>query len=677
MYRRDLDGMRAVAVLLVILYHYGIAPVTGGYLGVDVFFVLSGFFITRLILRAHTGGAFSFASFYERRARRLLPSALLVLTLTSALMFVIAPPGELVDYVQSVFASLFFFANFHFKDTFTYFGPAAETQPLLHFWSLAVEEQFYFVIPALLLVLLKWGRKAALIGLIALGAGSLALSSWQVHAQPPDAFFHLPSRGWELIAGCVLAFAPVPLKRAGNGLRELVMLLALGVIAWQAIVLTRSSPFPGLNAVPAIMATMGVILFGHGDTRGGLMKPATWLLANPVMNWIGRLSYSLYLWHWPVLVLYRLRIGEPDTLFIKLALVAVTVALSALGYYFIEQPVRQRRLLNERRGLTLVLGSAATLIVLFGSQALLTNGFASRAPESVLTVEAGLKRQADSACEIQGIYVEDIKTCALGISPVTAIDPAAITTLLIGDSHARALLPFFDIESRRFEADMLVLYKGDCLPVIGVDFHKGHRLKCPQMNTAMLALTDTYPALQHVFITARWERLTEPKRNGQAERIGLSEDGGLVVHDTTDRLRALENGLLETVALLAEQGISVTLIGQVPSYNEPPRRCIIRALWGGLEPEMCGLEQAHAMTGLSSSNTLLRQVASRFETVDVWLPSEALCRGTRCEVIKDNRSLYRDDNHLSVAGAEYLAELMPMARWPDGNPDQSSTPHSP
>ena len=659
-YRRDLDGMRAVAVLLVILYHYGIAPISGGYLGVDVFFVLSGYFITKLILRGHAKGTFSLYGFYQRRARRLLPSAMLVLIATSAIMLVIAPPAELAEFANSVVASLLFFANFHFKDTFTYFGPAAETQPLLHFWSLSVEEQFYFLAPAVILFLLRWKRAVAASGLILIGLASLALSSWQVYAQPADAFFHLPSRGWELMAGSVLAFANLPATSVQRHLRELILFLALATLGLLAVTLTHSSPFPGLNALPAILATMAIIVFGNTKARGSLVQPATWLLGNPVMNWIGRLSYSLYIWHWPVLVLYRLRVGEPDSWIEKAALFGVTVIVSALGYYLVEQPIRQQRILTDWRRFAPALAGVASLIIGFGVLASLTGGYKSRAPASIIALEAALENDPDEVCQTHMTDAQDIKLCTVGRLNSAPFEASAVTTLLIGDSHARALQPYFDHEMRRAEQSMVILYKGDCLPVIGPDFHKGHRLKCPQMKQIVAQIPDRFPALEHIYITARWARITQPKRNSQAERIGLSLHGGPVIDEAAQRSAMLSQALAETVAMFRARGIEVTLISQVPAYVEPPKRCIIRALWASQAPEHCGILPDEAAEWIHPSETLLSSLAARNETVDVLLPGQALCAGARCDVYAQGVSLYRDDNHLSVAGSLYLAEQMPL-----------------
>ena len=663
-YRPDLDGMRAVAVLLVMLYHYGVPPVTGGYLGVDVFFVLSGYFITQLILRGHEEKSFSYLGFYERRARRLMPVALTVLTVTSLVMVQIVPPGELVEFFKSVFASLFFVANFHFKDTFTYFGPAAETQPLLHYWSLSVEEQFYFIAPTLLIFLLRWSRQMAFAGLALLGLASLVLSGWQAHAQPPDAFFHLPSRGWELIAGCLLAVRPLPMAWLNGSLQGLLRIIALGIITMQAFMLTRSTPFPGLNALPCVIATMAIITTGADMNKSRVDSFSYRLLSNPVMNWTGKISYSLYLWHWPVLVLYRLQYGEPY-LYMKAVLLVVTFCLATGGYYIIEQPIRQQRFLRHRASMTLALSGISVLLISAGTVVFASRGFAARSPASVLEVEADLRREADQLCRVRQIFPDGLRACALGTDLAESIDPQNVRTLLIGDSHARALQPYFADEAKRHHMSMLVLYKGDCLPLVSADFHKEHRLKCPQMKSVIRALPDQYPALTHVFIAARWQRVTEPRRNGQAERIGLSVPGGRVIRDVAGRREILATSLGDTVAMFVEQGIGVTLIGQVPSYIEPPTRCIIRALWAGTDPEGCGLERDKALLHLQSSDRILSDIAAQYDNVDVWKPGEAFCRNQTCAVFRNGHSLYRDDNHLSLSGSVYLSRLMPLMNWPD------------
>lgn len=335
-YRPDIDGLRAISVLAVVLYHYGLGPFPGGFVGVDVFFVISGFLITSIIYSDIQKGRFSLARYYERRFRRILPALVAVLITFLGLGYALLLPTDFQNLgVQSAFAA-FGISNFFFWEHSEYFDVASEQQPMLHTWSLGVEEQFYIVWPLMLVAILRLarsgGRLASVITLALLILGSFSLSVYQVAAQPVSAFYLLPSRAWELALGAILVFAP-PLAGAAAHVAPGV---GLALIAYAVGFLNSDLPFPGSNALfPCIGAAL---VIWPRSTKSITALP----LHFPPMIWIGLISYSLYLWHWPVLVIYRLMgIGKPLSTTELWSLAGLAFVLSIVSYIVVERPFRR------------------------------------------------------------------------------------------------------------------------------------------------------------------------------------------------------------------------------------------------------------------------------------------------------------------------------------------------
>lgn len=340
-YRSEIDGLRAVAVLAVVLYHLGPTFLPGGFVGVDVFFVISGFLITSIILRESADGTFTLKNFWMRRIRRLFPALAVVLLATLAAGSLILYQEEWSSLGAQLFAVLILLANFQLHiETGNYWGPAAEDVPLLHTWSLAVEEQFYLLFPLLLLLLLRLGKRS-IIPLLSLGAlASLAHGILVTNTTPSYAFYLLPTRAWELLAGCLLAtwnWRRAPRNNPPAWTRPLPLLGILTILASCAFI-DREGGFPGHQALFPVMGTVLVIAFtSHERSMVGAC-----LSARPLV-FVGKISYSLYLWHWPIIVLWRLHSMEPVSSprhAIPIFLVSFTAA--TLSYFFVERPFRLR-----------------------------------------------------------------------------------------------------------------------------------------------------------------------------------------------------------------------------------------------------------------------------------------------------------------------------------------------
>ncbi|MBM4409408.1 MAG: acyltransferase, partial [Chloroflexi bacterium] len=363
-HRPDIEGLRAVAVGLVLLFHASIGPFSGGFVGVDVFFVLSGYLITGLLLRelAQTG-TISLATFYARRARRLLPAALLVLLATMIGSALWLPPLLVAGVAGDVAAAAAYVSNLGFAAQATdYFAATQPPSPVLHCWSLGVEEQFYVFWPAILLLVARVAhgreRRVAL-AVLGISGGSFLLSLWLTLASAPWAFFSLPTRAWELGLGAILAVAGWRLARIPGPLAALAAWTGLALIVAAGVLFTEATPFPGLAA---LLPTLGAALVVAGGARESKLGP-TAILSSAVPRFLGRISYSLYLWHWPVLVIPAVATGAPLPPAARLGLVGVTVLLAAATHRVVEDPIRRGRLVGTRPPRNLALAGALTVAV--------------------------------------------------------------------------------------------------------------------------------------------------------------------------------------------------------------------------------------------------------------------------------------------------------------------------
>lgn len=360
--RRDIEGLRAVAVGVVVLYHAHFLGLRGGFIGVDVFFVVSGFLITSLLLREHTAsGRISLSRFYGRRVRRLLPASCLVIVGTVVAGNFWLEPLRLRDLGTDAIASGGFVANIVFARRGTdYLQSALPPSALQHYWSLAVEEQFYVVWPALLALLLWRGigaRSRAAIGIAVISAASLAVCIWQTSTSQPWAFFGLHARAWELGAGALLALAWPRLTATSPTIRGVSAWFGLGVVIATCFLVDEAMAFPGLIALAPVLGTVLVLAAGDEARTGPVV-----ILGNPVMQWIGARSYSIYLWHWPALIIGEAALDGPLSSGERVALVALSIVGADLSYRFVENPVRHSPALARRNVLTLGVGAGLVML---------------------------------------------------------------------------------------------------------------------------------------------------------------------------------------------------------------------------------------------------------------------------------------------------------------------------
>ena len=653
-YRADIDGLRALAIVPVVLYHYGMPGVTGGFVGVDVFFVISGYLITGIIAAEIRAGTFTLAGFYERRIRRIFP-ALLVVTLASfAIGCVLLAPGPLKELGSEMVWSSFFSTNIWFFKKDGYFDGTAGMRPLLHSWSLAVEEQFYIVIP----LLLRWTaspkrrRDRTVLCFVIVFAASLSLSILAADRAPSAGFYLLPSRAWELLCGGLLAVGKLP--KPGRLQAEIAALAGFVAILAAILIFTAGTPFPGAAALLPCLGATALIWAGEGDAAATTSR----LLSSPLHVWIGKISYPLYMWHWPLLVLARHGLFHEPNLAERVALMALAVVLADATTRWIEAPIRSRRILTERRP-TLLAGLGVLLVLLaIGKGAVVTRGFPDRLAPDVLAL-------AQQDHDLTGQFCDPKSRFDLGIGMACDIGDWGASHsadfVVWGDSHAQAAIPAFATAARRRGLHGIVFQHPGCEPLLGVSEPGPKGAACRDFNAAVVGFLKARP-VPTVFLVALWAKVAEGRpppglcagRGGENGAIidivaGIASDNGSHT--------AFDNGLGRTLAFLNDAGVAPILLQDTPcQFTEiPPALAMAKALHRSLT----GIEESRAAIDASQAWVDSRLAAAASAGHARFLRTrDVLCGPDTCPVESEGEALYRDSTHLSVIGALRLVPVL-------------------
>jgi peptidoglycan/LPS O-acetylase OafA/YrhL len=619
-YRPDIDGLRAVAVLMVLAYHIGTRFVKGGFIGVDIFFVISGYLISKILMKELNDGRFSIAAFYVRRVRRIAPALIAVLVFTTIVAYFTLLPSELKEYSWSLIAAVFSVSNFFFWSQAGYFDALASSKPLLHTWSLAVEEQFYLFFPLLLAFVFRRGRKWVTPMVVTLAAASFLFSLWAVKFHPSLAFYWPLPRIWELMCGTCLAIGAVPAIRPAAG-RNAASLLGFGLIAYSGTLYTVATPFPGFAALAPCLGTALIIAAGtHGST-----------LVNRLLSWkpvvfIGLISYSLYLWHWPVIVFSAMGVGvEGLSQNVRKVLIAVAaLALGTLSWRFVERPFRSSSKGTPNAKIFAVAGICAAVPTLAACVFLLGGGMKSRFPPSAIAVASYLENPEAGDrwhYRIGSCFITSLNTFKdFDQSTCLAPDPAKPNYLIFGDSHAAHL--YYGLATEFPEDHMLQATASGCMPFVKQIAHP--RPDCAELVD--FVLKDYLPKshLRAVILGGNWE----PK---DIEQIG------------------------QTLTYIKGLGVQPILFGPVVQYDTP----LPRLLAVSIKDSDATLAQRHQ---LPMSRTLDLKMADLAKTV--WrVPYvsyfDALCTGRQClEYASPEVPLQGDIAHFTAPGSIAFAERL-------------------
>jgi len=606
-YRPDIDGLRALAVVPVVMFHAGVGFTKGGYVGVDVFFVISGYLITSIIAGEMAEGRFSFARFYERRARRLFPALFAVLLASTVAAACIMFPPEFKTYGMVLAAALAFSANMLFATGDDYFGRVGDNSPLLHTWSLAVEEQFYLLFPALLLLLVsrRWPVTRVLWGLAAVSfAGSLVAMAMN----PILAFYLLPLRAWELLMGALLALGAFPVLTSQKW-KDTIAWAGLIAILVAVGAFNKNVPFPGVSALVPVLGAVALIWTGQGTGT-----PVSRALSKPAVVFVGLISYSLYLWHFPIIVFYKLALGETLSNFERAALCAVSVGVAIVSWKLIELPVRRNQLLVTRA--RVFAASALAMVPLAGVGLLiaLEDGFARFYPPEIRRL-AAYSYQQDPPMRAGQCFITRATAGERGVADAClAKVPGKRNVLLLGDSHAAHLYP--GLSAVFTDANVMQLTASGCKPVA----RKNGAPRCWRILGP--AFEDLLPRLKPdaVVVSADWR--------------------GVAPADVAATVRALK----------AQVG-RVIVFGPIVEYNDTLPRLLLRAGWR---------KDADLVTRTRRNDAPQMEAALKAAVEDaggVFVPVYGtLCTGGTCVTVDaKGNPIQFDSAHLTAAGAELLA----------------------
>lgn len=682
-YRREIDGLRAVAVLPVLLFHAGFATFSGGYVGVDVFFVISGYLITSIILADCASDRFSLGNFYERRARRILPALFVVLLACLPFAWLWMPPDLLRGFAESLVAVSLFISNMLFMRETDYFATASELKPLLHTWSLAVEEQYYVLFPLFVVLTWRFGRRFLALALVVGFSLSLFWAQvggnlnprppfvddvWDWWDGPAWGFYFAAARAWELNLGGLIALYHFSrgegtlAAASARGAGQWLSLAGIAMIAWSIFRFDHQTPFP---SVWTLLPTAGaglIILYASPHTLVGRLLSHRW----PVF--FGLISYSTYLWHQPLLAFARLRSPNEPSQVLLVGLLLVSIGLAYLTYRYVEGPFRDRRRFTRR---TIFVGAFALSIVMIGIGIAghLADGFPGRVPTPLLaTIEPPQSRESE-VCRWQPIRPggSNAQVCEFG-------DPTgARHVALYGDSHAQALFSALDTEFSAAGIHGLRVYNPLCHAIPGI---LDSRVKTPasECATAHAQLLDYLRREADVVIVSiRWTYRMFPVP-GAIDALTFDNGEGGVEKDAYRENYTVQNGIRSTggagkraavqqlLDSLLATGRDVVLVYPVPEVGwDVPHLNFKRFVADGQVLQEISTSAATYRMRQAFAEAALDAAGPR-DGLHVVRPAALLCdsrRKERCVAQIEGVPLYFDDNHLSNAGARLVvAEMM-------------------
>ena len=686
----------------MVAFHAGWSAIPGGYIGVDVFFVISGFLITDHLGRELAGrGGISFGAFYARRARRLLPSALLVIGVTVVVSCIVLPPLQAMSVAKDGLANAFYVGNYRYALQATnYLSSTGPVSPLLNYWSLGVEEQFYLVWPALLLVasLVWWPRgkktvsssprqarpllSAILVAMALLGVSSLALSIWLTRVNQPWAFFSLPTRAWELAAGGLLALLAPRLRRLPKAAMALLSWAGLGAIVFSAVTFTSATPFPGTAALIPVAGAAAVV--AGGCARPGL--GAVRLLGRRPLQLIGGVSYTWYLWHWPALILAPSIVGHPVSVWGNVAVCGIALVLAVLTTVLLERPLQRASwLARPRRSLllTVVLSAALVATIALSTAALpaLTGSGHAAARQLSTKLKSGsgvtattLDPVAAAAQSLTNQVQTDVAQ-SVGIQAVPAnltpslagasadeaapfVDgcfdgftdnavnpcnygdvtaPPSKTVVLFGDSHALMWFPAFDNLADQEGWHLIPQAKATCPPIY--------------IPVYSPVLGEWYTGCDQwrAAVVARIQAL-----HPALVVLGFSREYGIPDDRVVVDGAAWMQGLSSMMTTLRATGAQVVLMGDVPY---PQSGLVPNCLSAHLtDATACTMPKQYPYfnpSGVGQEEAAAAAAGAGYIDTQPWF-----CAGNSCAVIVNNILVYRDDNHITATYASWLTPVI-------------------
>lgn len=623
-YRTDIEGLRGIAILVVVAYHAEIPGFTGGFVGVDVFFVLSGYLITGLLFaEMEKKGTISLLDFYARRARRLLPAAATMLSITIVAAYLIFPPIQQKGLPESALSTATYISNLYFlRNATDYLGAPPETNPLLHTWSLSVEEQFYFIWPILVMFALKWGGKNRLLTVMTgVVITSFALSVWLTSYRQPWAFFSSPTRAWEFAAGALGVMIASNYSRL---ISEMIGWIGLLFIFAAAYLYGSNTVFPGWAVLIPVLGTIAVLRSGQETSVGQF-------LSTKILQFFGTLSYSWYLWHWVVLVFSKALWGDIP-LPSRILCVAFALLLAQISYKFIENPIRFHPILVRHTSNALAMAAVITIFSI--ASALAFRSFSQKSGQfseqkQFTDTKADLPESIKN-CDIN-LFNSELKECVFGQSDKSMV--------LFGDSHASQWIPaaqrFTEVEG----IQLITMFKSSCSPV---------------------DVTYTNRKIGRRFYECEQWRAKAFERINELRPDIIIMTGYLLVDSAEDDSKVSigkwQDGLRRSLTKLNESGAQVIYIKDTPRPGFNVLECLAQREWrkGWRLTDDCTFQKEiwfNEEIEKVERETVLGNNAAYLDM------NEYICPNSKCEGIHNGIIVYRDNHHLSNKFATNLSPL--------------------
>ncbi|MEP7350807.1 MAG: acyltransferase family protein [Sphingorhabdus sp.] len=654
-YRPELDGLRAIAVLAVLFFHADLGFAPGGYVGVDVFFVISGYLISRLIVADVENDSFSLARFYERRIRRLFPALFAMLLVSTIAGAAILLPQDFAYMSRNGFGAAAFVSNIAYWTQTGYFEGDAKVRVLLHTWSLAVEEQLYIVYPVILILLIrKWAARLRMI-IFGLGVLSFGLCVWMTTVDQSTAFYLTPFRAWEFLIGALLAIGGVR-QTENQSIKTGAGLVGFALLGGAIVIFDELTVFPGMAALVPCLGTALLIWAGKDTITGRI-------LAYSPLRLVGRMSYSLYLWHWPLFVFVNYAVIGKLTLIQNVGLAAVALGIGYLSWRFIELPFRKSYTNRSQRSVFALAGAAIVLVSCSSGVIYFSGGLPDRFKDQTVRLasyEQSMNPEADMCGDVD-LQLAAGSKCTIG-------NVAQATTFLWGDSHAGAL--FGALEQVVKDSGKGIVYGASpqCPPLLDA----GTSEECIEGNRRRLDYVLAHDEIKTVILAARWSLYLEGRFVGVGEAETNSGVPHMIAPDGnpyplfSDAARHhFRDGIRNLVQLLLANGKHVVLIYPIPEtgYNIPKTLALISRT--GQDPDDFTISRDIYVERQWRAIRILEELGHHKLLTRIY-PDAVFCPTRRCMTVANGMPLYFDSHHLSIPGALMLEQPIKdaLARLP-------------
>lgn len=656
-YRAELDGLRAIAVLAVVFYHaklsiLGYELFKGGFFGVDIFFVLSGFLITSIIFSDLEGDKFSIREFFLRRAKRILPALIFILIVTSFFAYRFLLPDSLVVYAKTLLSALFFVSNFYFFDEDTYVSDSSEYKPLLHTWSLSVEWQFYLIFPFLCVLAFRYFKCNKWIFIVCLLLLSLLLAQFLSFWQPNFSFYLLPTRMWELLAGSIVAILLMENKiRLKDNYTKIMPIIGLLLIIISIVFIDDKILHPSFITAMPILGTCIIIYFSRQNDI------ATSLLSAKPVIFIGAISYSVYLWHQPLFVFYRIKIGSIDNK-TSLMLTVFTVIFAVISFYLIEKPFRKTQLALWKWIVMLV---SVLILVIFAGVVIIKNGFADSTGERLSPVAKKMYqefkvpefRRLDGNTKGRNYLSGDAVPSCGNRDPLDACRFGDQSWVVIGDSYAGSFEYALQTELAKQGKGIISLAYEQC-SFVSDNLWFGTAPECPEINRRRWEVIKAFTDKKTFLIAANYAQFKDTKLVEGASVQGI----------TSEKIapnQLVWESLADNINKLLSMGHRVVLVYPIPSVRTDVKRDYFRLL--DISNGNVGKVYDKSTKGYNAAISLSEELDNYIKpnpNLIIIRPVDSLCDGHNCMIINKNGGLYNQGNHLSNAGAKLVIEQFPL-----------------